>query len=176
MVSPSSRARDSIRAGERWHFSVRLRRPHGSANPHGFDYESWLLQRAIGATGYVRPGGTARLDDLVNLPASRLTALLIVAAAAVSPGASAANAWRAVIRDAPRHRSPNAGWPEAAIAVVLNVALSGPRSYHGEMRDFPWVWPEGRRQIGPEEIDAACAALWRAWGAMVVLVGLIALS
>ena len=58
-----------IRAGERWRFSVRLRRPHGSANPHGFDYESWLLQRAIGATGYVRPGGTARLDDLALRPA-----------------------------------------------------------------------------------------------------------
>jgi competence protein ComEC len=58
-----------MRAGERWRFSVRLRRPHGSANPHGFDYESWLLQRAIGATGYVRPGGTARVDDLVLRPA-----------------------------------------------------------------------------------------------------------
>ena len=58
-----------IRAGERWQFTVRLRRPHGSVNPHGFDYESWLLQRAIGATGYVRPGGTARLDDLVARPA-----------------------------------------------------------------------------------------------------------
>ena len=46
-----------IRAGERWRFTVRLRRPHGSVNPHGFDYESWLLQRGIGATGYVRPRG-----------------------------------------------------------------------------------------------------------------------
>lgn len=61
--------RAPIRAGERWRFTVRLRRPHGSVNPHGFDYESWLLQRAIGATGYVRPGGTARLDDLVAQPA-----------------------------------------------------------------------------------------------------------
>ena len=58
-----------IRAGERWRFKVRLKRPHGSANPHGFDYESWLLQRAIGATGYVRPGGAARIDDLVSRPA-----------------------------------------------------------------------------------------------------------
>ena len=58
-----------IRAGERWRFSVRLRRPHGSANPQGFDYESWLLQRAIGATGYVRPGDKTRLDDLVPRPA-----------------------------------------------------------------------------------------------------------
>src|SRR5512140_962431 len=58
-----------IRAGERWRFTVRLRRPHGSVNPHGFDYESWLLQRAIGATGYVRPRGMERLDDLVLRPA-----------------------------------------------------------------------------------------------------------
>ena len=58
-----------IRAGERWRFKLRLRRPHGSANPDGFDYESWLLQRAIGATGYVRPGDKARLDDLVLRPA-----------------------------------------------------------------------------------------------------------
>ena len=43
-----------IRAGERWRFTVRLRRPHGSANPHGFDYEAWLLERGIRATGYVR--------------------------------------------------------------------------------------------------------------------------
>ena len=41
--------------GERWRFTVRLRRPHGNANPHGFDYEAWLLERGIGATGYVRP-------------------------------------------------------------------------------------------------------------------------
>ena len=58
-----------IRAGERWRFIVRLRRPHGSVNPHGFDYESWLLQRAIGATGYVRPRGMERLDGLVLQPA-----------------------------------------------------------------------------------------------------------
>jgi competence protein ComEC len=44
-----------VRPGERWRFTVRLRRPHGSLNPHGFDYEAWLLERGIGATGYVRP-------------------------------------------------------------------------------------------------------------------------
>ncbi len=73
----------------------------------------------------------ARLDDLVNLPASRLSALLIIAAAAVTPGASPAGAWRAVIRDAPRHRSPNAGYPEAAVAGALGLALAGPRVYGG---------------------------------------------
>ena len=44
-----------VHPGERWRFTVRLRRPHGNANPHGFDYEAWLLERGIGATGYVRP-------------------------------------------------------------------------------------------------------------------------
>lgn len=46
--------RTRIRPGERWRFSVRLRRPHGNVNPHGFDYEAWLLEHGIGATGYVR--------------------------------------------------------------------------------------------------------------------------
>ena len=73
----------------------------------------------------------ARLDDLVNLPASRLSALLIVAAAAVTAGASATDAWRAVLRDASRHRSPNAGYPEAAMAGALGLALAGPRVYGG---------------------------------------------
>ena len=43
--------------GERWLLTVRLRRPHGHLNPHGFDYEAWLLERAVGATGYVRQRG-----------------------------------------------------------------------------------------------------------------------
>lgn len=110
----------------------------------------------------------ARFDDLLNLIPARLTALLI----AVTHG------WldpRPILRDAPLHRSPNAGWPEAAMAPVLDVALSGPRSYHGEMRDFPWVWAEGRRDAGPDDIDAACAALWRAWGGMLALTLLIAI-
>ncbi len=52
--SPSILA-GAVHPGERWRFTVRLRRPHGHANPHGFDYEGWLLERGIGATGYVRP-------------------------------------------------------------------------------------------------------------------------
>ncbi len=69
----------------------------------------------------------ARLDDLVNLPASRLSALLLIAAAALSKDASAGAAWRAVRRDAARHRSPNAGYPEAAMAGALGLSLAGPR-------------------------------------------------
>ena len=110
----------------------------------------------------------ARFDDLLNWIPARLTALLIaVSHGWFNPGP--------ILRDAGLHRSPNAGWPEAAMAVVLDIALSGPRSYHGERRDFPWVWPEGRREIGPAEIDAACSALWRSWGAFLILVVILAL-
>lgn len=58
-----------VRAGERWRLTVRLRRPHGNANPHGFDYEVWLVERGIGATGYVRPRGErTRLAEMVWRP------------------------------------------------------------------------------------------------------------
>jgi competence protein ComEC len=58
-----------IRAGERWRFTVRLRRPHGSVNPHGFDYEAWLLERGLRATGYVRQKGEhERLAEMVPQP------------------------------------------------------------------------------------------------------------
>jgi adenosylcobinamide-phosphate synthase len=105
----------------------------------------------------------ARLDDVLNLIPARLTAILIAVTHRHFDSAP-------ILRDGPLHRSPNAGWPEAALAVVLNVALSGPRSYHGEMRDFPWVWAEGRRDPGPRDIDAACSALWRAWAGTLVVV------
>lgn len=111
----------------------------------------------------------ARFDDLLNLIPARLTAFLL-ALAHWRPDAT-----RIILRDAPLHRSPNAGWPEAAMAVVLGIALSGPRSYHGEMRDFPWVHSEGRRDPGPAEIEAACDALWRAWAAMLAVAVLLAL-
>ena len=71
----------------------------------------------------------ARTDDLVNLPASRLAALWLILGAFLTPGASARDAARAVWRDASRHRSPNAGWPEAAMAGALGLKLAGPRVY-----------------------------------------------
>ena len=57
-----------VRAGERWHFTVRLKRPHGNLNPHGFDYEAWLFERGIRATGYVRPHSAERIDAQVWQP------------------------------------------------------------------------------------------------------------
>ena len=73
----------------------------------------------------------ARLDDLVNLPASRLAALLLIAAAALRKDAAPVAAWQTVWLDAPRHRSPNAGYPEAAMAGALGLTLAGPRVYGG---------------------------------------------
>lgn len=111
----------------------------------------------------------ARFDDLLNLIPARLTAAMIWATT------RPAQVWPAIIADARRHRSPNAGWPEAAMARVLNVALSGPRSYGGQMADFPFVHPQGRRDIGADQIDATVTTLWQAWGIGLALVILIAL-
>lgn len=57
-----------VRAGERWRFTVRLKRPHGNLNPYGFDYEAWLFERGIRATGYVRPQSAARIEAQVWRP------------------------------------------------------------------------------------------------------------
>ena len=105
----------------------------------------------------------ARFDDLLNLIPARLSAVLV----------ALTNGWTdptPILRDAPLHRSPNAGWPEAAVACVQGIALAGPRSYHGQLSDFPWVFPEGRRSLGPEDIDQTIRTLWRAWAGMLALV------
>lgn len=111
---------------------------------------------------------SARFDDLLNLIPARLSALLL----ALTHGLTDP---RPILRDAPLHRSPNAGWPEAAMAVALDVAISGPRSYHGRMTNYPWVWPEGRRELGAGDIDRTVSALWRGWAGMLALVAVIAL-
>jgi len=116
----------------------------------------------------------ARLDDLVNLPASRLSALLIIAAAAVTAGASAAGAWRAVARDAHRHRSPNAGYPEAAMAGALGLALAGPRVYGGvQVEDA--MMGDGRRDATAADIRAALTLYQRTDAMLIGLVALLVL-
>src|SRR5262245_41689590 len=112
----------------------------------------------------------ARLDDLLNLPASRLSALLIIAAAAVKKGHSAPAAWRALWRDAPHHLSPNAGYPEAAMAGALGLALGGPRAYGGVHVEGA-VMGDGRRAAQTADIRAALG-LYRC--ADAVLIGIIA--
>lgn len=97
----------------------------------------------------------ARFDDWINLPASRLTALLITLAAFLVKGADAKAAWQAVRRDAKKHRSPNAGWPEAAMAGGLGLALAGPRSYGGVTVDDAFMGEGGRREADSIDIRRA---------------------
>jgi adenosylcobinamide-phosphate synthase len=115
----------------------------------------------------------ARLDDLVNLPASRLSALLLVAAAALNKAASAATAWRAVVRDAPRHRSPNAGYPEAAMAGALGLSLAGPRVYGGVKIDDATMG-DGRRDATAADIRRALTLYRYADAILIALVTAIA--
>lgn len=117
----------------------------------------------------------ARLDDLVNLPASRLTAALLIVAACLAPGASPAGAWRAVRRDAGAHRSPNAGWPEAAMAGALGFALAGPRYYGGELAADAEMGAGGRRELGPADIRRALRLYWIADGLLIGLLAALAL-
>jgi adenosylcobinamide-phosphate synthase len=96
----------------------------------------------------------ARLDDLVNLPASRLAALWLIIAASLTPSASAWDAARAVWRDASVHRSPNAGWPEAAMAGALGLKLAGPRVYGQTLVDDAFMGA-GRREADGADIRRA---------------------
>ncbi|AZO12358.1 MULTISPECIES: adenosylcobinamide-phosphate synthase CbiB [unclassified Mesorhizobium] len=97
----------------------------------------------------------ARFDDLINLPASRLTGLLIVLAAFLVKGADPRNAWHVMQRDAKKHRSPNAGWPEAAMAGALDLALAGPRSYAGVIVEDAFMGEGGRREAESTDIRMA---------------------
>ncbi len=122
----------------------------------------------------------ARFDDLLNLIPARLAALLVAGGAFFLKGAQPEAAWSTALRDAKKHESPNAGWPEAAFAGALGFQLGGPRSYEGEIVDLP-SFGTGRADLGPADIEralqlyratlnvtlAATAAvvliLWRLW-------------
>ena len=82
---------------------------------------------------------SARLDDFMNYLPSRITGLLISAAAGFVDGAQAARAMSIMMRDGRKHKSPNAGIPEAAMAGALGIRLGGPSSYNGEIVDKPWI-------------------------------------
>ena len=110
----------------------------------------------------------AKLDDILNWIPARLTALLIW-------GITRRGSWGNIAADASLHRSPNAGWPEAAMAPALGVSLSGPRSYDGVIEDFDWVHAEGRKDAGPDDIDGAVDMLWKARALGLALAAMIAL-
>jgi adenosylcobinamide-phosphate synthase len=117
----------------------------------------------------------ARTDDVVNWPAARLAVLWVMlgaVATGLSPGGALATAWR----DAGKRDSPNAGWPEAAMAGALGVRLLGPRSYDGEFVDEGWMGT-GRIDAKANDIRTALRLYQAACGAqLVVLAILVALS
>jgi adenosylcobinamide-phosphate synthase len=121
---------------------------------------------------------SARLDDLVNLPASRLTASLFVLAALFLPrrgntALPAVNAVRSAFRDARRHRSPNAGWPESAIAGALGLRLAGPRSYGGVKVEDAYMG-NGRAEADATDIRRALRLAAIAWALMLASIAFLA--
>lgn len=114
----------------------------------------------------------ARFDDLINLPASRLAALWILLAAAFTPGAEWRGAWAAARRDAGKHRSPNAGWPEAAMAGALGFKLAGPRVYDGVMAEDVFMG-DGRAELDASDIRRALTLYRRACVAQMLVLLLL---
>jgi len=114
----------------------------------------------------------ARLDDAVNLPASRLAALLLIAGAALQKDASPAQAWCTIRHDAARHRSPNAGYPEAAMAGALGLSLAGPRSY-GCVTVDDALMGDGRRDANAGDIRRALALYRRADAILIAMLAAI---
>lgn len=118
----------------------------------------------------------ARLDDLVNLIPARLSALLLAIAAPIA-GGSVNTSLRVVKRDASRHRSPNAGWPESAMAGALGLALAGPRRYAEHVVDDPFLNAKATKQAVPDDIGraldlyaAACVIEAAAYAALALVV------
>ena len=117
----------------------------------------------------------ARLDDLLNLVPARLAGILIALAAPVARG-SIVTSLKTMRRDARKHRSPNAGWPESAMAGALGIALAGPRRYGGSVVDDPFLNAEGRKDAMPDDIGgalriliAACALEFAVYAALLLL-------
>ncbi len=111
----------------------------------------------------------ARLDDLINLIPARLSALLICVATL------SGKAWQVMRSDASQHRSPNAGWPEAAMAGAMDISLAGPRSYGGKLGDDLYVNPTGRGDLNAKDIQRSIGILWQTWAIFGLLIILLAL-
>jgi adenosylcobinamide-phosphate synthase len=108
----------------------------------------------------------AKLDDLANWVPARLSGLIVCLAACFTPTAYPVAAFGTMIKDAGKHKSPNAGWPEAAFAGALNIALGGPRIYPGGETIGVWIG-DGRARLEARDIDRArglyavsCALIW----------------
>ena len=111
----------------------------------------------------------AKLDDVLNWLPARISAVLICSANFDQ------GAFEVVLEDANLHRSPNAGWPESAMAGVLNVALAGPRSYNGQMSDDLFINSHGKRDLQASDIQHSVKVLNRTWFGLAGLFALLTL-
>ena len=112
--------------------------------------------------------GAAKLDDLINLIPARLCGGLICLVH------RSRSSFEIMMTDATLHASPNAGWPEAAMAATLDVSLAGPRSYQGKMSDDSYINPRGRREMNRDDITNAVLVLRKSWLGLTAFVALLA--
>jgi adenosylcobinamide-phosphate synthase len=112
----------------------------------------------------------ARLDDVVNVIPARLTGVLF----AIAGPRNAMRSCRVMVRDAHRHRSPNAGWPEAAMAGALGLRLSGPRAYGMTLSAEAWL-NAGAPDPGPKDLGRALSLYRRVMAILALAVGAICL-
>jgi adenosylcobinamide-phosphate synthase len=117
----------------------------------------------------------ARLDDWANFVPARLAGLLLAIVAPLAGGSIAASL-KVMRRDAPSHRSPNAGWPEGAMAGALGLALAGPRHYADGVVDDPFLNADGDANATPDDIGraldlyfAACALEGASYAALALV-------
>lgn len=115
--------------------------------------------------------GAAKLDDLLNYIPARVTAGLIVLVAPFQ-GSTMADTVRVTLADANEHVSPNAGWPEAAMAGAIHTALGGPRSYKGQPLHAPWLNAAGEHDLTHIHVQAATNVIDTAW--LIVLIAIAA--
>ena len=105
---------------------------------------------------------SARLDDVLNFVPARISAALVALAAPCRRG-SIKKAFEVIGHDAPEHVSPNAGWPEAAMAGALHIALGGPRRYGSQTLQAAWINPAGERTLSAADVDNAIGLVEVAW-------------
>jgi adenosylcobinamide-phosphate synthase len=141
-----------------------------------------MLNTADSMIGHMTPRyrqfgwASAKLDDIANWPAARLSAVLIALGTWLRRGRpSARQSISVALRDHGLHRSPNSGWPESAMAGSLDVALAGPRTYAGEEVMEPMQNSAGRKNISPTDIDSAIEVFWAACSVLTALVPMTAL-
>jgi adenosylcobinamide-phosphate synthase len=141
-----------------------------------------MLNTADSMIGHMTPRyrqfgwAAAKLDDIANWPAARLSAVVIALGAWIRRGRSSArNSISVALRDHGLHRSPNSGWPESAMAGALDVSLAGPRTYAGEEVMEPMQNSAGRKNIGPIDIDLALEVFWSSCTVFNIMVPLAAL-